>query len=251
MRVLDKSGSVCFNGSMPEATVTRCGCGCGAEVARRYLPGHDAKHKAALVAAANDATTRQAADRAIDQLIELGWTRYAEAATLRAYQPRRGGRPTTHRNRVAIWLVGPDHTHHARHGCRQLTRTAKAAGLINPITGVAMQAAITRVPTSRHLLANMGFDACTECTHEETLDTLTDWVDMGRLLMLAIYDRDGMTRNGNRKAGTPKPPADPQATPNLKIQTWTVEPDPIPPTPQPTSAPDRAAWLARMRAAIK
>jgi predicted RNase H-like nuclease len=46
-----------------------CGCGCGALVSRRYLPGHDAKHKAALVqkAVAGDLNAEA-------QLATLGWS---------------------------------------------------------------------------------------------------------------------------------------------------------------------------------
>lgn len=45
-----------------------CGCGCGAEVARRFRPGHDAKLKSALLRAWRDGDPQ--AGRRLD---ELGW----------------------------------------------------------------------------------------------------------------------------------------------------------------------------------
>ena len=46
-----------------------CGCGCGATVRRRYLPGHDAKHRSKLLA------ELRAGDReAGDELERLGWS---------------------------------------------------------------------------------------------------------------------------------------------------------------------------------
>ena len=46
-----------------------CGCGCGATVRRRYLPGHDAKHRSKLLA------EMRAGDRdAADELERLGWS---------------------------------------------------------------------------------------------------------------------------------------------------------------------------------
>ena len=47
-----------------------CGCGCGAPVRRRYLPGHDAKHRSRLLA-----ETRAGSVPAADELQRLGWVR--------------------------------------------------------------------------------------------------------------------------------------------------------------------------------
>lgn len=237
---LDNDATIVFNGNMDATPIRTCQCGCGAEVARRYLPGHDARHKAAIVARANDSTTRQLCDRAIDELLDRGWARYATLETLRAYQPRRGNRPTILRAEVTTWLVDPDGIHHARHACRAMTKSARAAGLINPLTRVAMQAAITRTTT-----APTGWDGCQECTHEVTLDEATESWDMGRIMALAAYEAEGLTRNGNAKSGKAKP-KDPTATPNLKIlKTWVVEPDdePVVVVPKPSRHPQRAAMV--------
>lgn len=52
-------------------TGRKCGCGCGSDVKHRYLPGHDAKHKSALVKRA-----RQSDEDARQQLEELGWAHF-------------------------------------------------------------------------------------------------------------------------------------------------------------------------------
>lgn len=46
-----------------------CGCGCGATVRRRYLPGHDAKHRSRLFA-----EKRAGNGAAADELERLGWS---------------------------------------------------------------------------------------------------------------------------------------------------------------------------------
>lgn len=48
-----------------------CGCGCGAAVRQRYLPGHDTKHKSRLVREA-----RAGSEEAIACLARLGWLRF-------------------------------------------------------------------------------------------------------------------------------------------------------------------------------
>ena len=48
-----------------------CGCGCGASVRQRYLPGHDAKHKSRLLREA-----RAGSDEAVANLTRLGWIRF-------------------------------------------------------------------------------------------------------------------------------------------------------------------------------
>jgi hypothetical protein len=51
-----------------DRTLHGCSCGCGQLVARRYAPGHDARHRSALLRRmrAGDAA-------ALQQLTELGW----------------------------------------------------------------------------------------------------------------------------------------------------------------------------------
>jgi hypothetical protein len=58
-----------------------CGCGCGAEVRSRYLPGHDAKHKSALVSRSLEGD--RAATR---ELRKLGWEAHLEKARARRAQ---------------------------------------------------------------------------------------------------------------------------------------------------------------------
>src|ERR1700674_404355 len=52
-----------------------CGCGCGAPARRRYLPGHDAKHKSRLLA-----EMRAGSTFAADELQRLGWGRISAVA---------------------------------------------------------------------------------------------------------------------------------------------------------------------------
>jgi predicted nuclease with RNAse H fold len=58
-----------------DETSHACGCGCGAPARRRYLPGHDAKHKSRLLA-----EMRAGSGPAADELQRLGWDRIPAAA---------------------------------------------------------------------------------------------------------------------------------------------------------------------------
>lgn len=49
----------------------KCGCGCGASVQRRFLPGHDSKLKSRLLKEA-----RAGSDIARQKLVEQGWERF-------------------------------------------------------------------------------------------------------------------------------------------------------------------------------
>lgn len=53
-----------------------CGCGCGAPARRRYLPGHDAKHRSRLLA-----EMRAGSRPAADELQRLGWDRTPAATS--------------------------------------------------------------------------------------------------------------------------------------------------------------------------
>ena len=55
---------------LADETGQACGCGCGAPARRRYLPGHDAKHKSRLIA-----EMRAGSASAADELQRLGWDR--------------------------------------------------------------------------------------------------------------------------------------------------------------------------------
>lgn len=249
---LDNSGQVCFNGPMDPNPVKTCGCGCGAEVARRYLPGHDARHKASIVRRANEGTTRQACDRAIDELAELGWTQYASLETLRAYQQRDRGRARAHIDQVTTWLVGPNGQHHARHACRVLTSDARSHGQIHRITRLATQEAITRTdqrPT--------GWDICQACTTENTLDEQTESWIVGKECWLILCDEMGLGKRGKHQ-GTPtkrsvigpvgvKDCDRAYAQPKEPILLMTAEPevmlDPdLLPTPNPDSRHPQRRW---------
>lgn len=60
-----------------EPKLTACECGCGEQCPRRYLPGHDAKHKSALIAVATAESATAAQRRKAEQTIEeLGWTQF-------------------------------------------------------------------------------------------------------------------------------------------------------------------------------
>jgi hypothetical protein len=56
------------------ASNAQCACGCGATVRRRYLPGHDARHKESLIRRALQGDT--AAEVTLEQ---LGWGKFLEA----------------------------------------------------------------------------------------------------------------------------------------------------------------------------
>jgi hypothetical protein len=58
-----------------DETPHTCGCGCGAPARRRYLPGHDAKHRSRLLA-----EMRAGSGPAADELQRLGWGRIPAAA---------------------------------------------------------------------------------------------------------------------------------------------------------------------------
>lgn len=58
--------------SLAGSGVTPCGCGCGASVRRRFLPGHDAKLKSRLLRSWRDGDIA-----AGEQLRDLGWIPYA------------------------------------------------------------------------------------------------------------------------------------------------------------------------------
>lgn len=67
---------------------TNCQCGCGAEVRRSFLPGHDAKLKSRLLADTKSAVW-QRRERAIESMIERGWGHFIDQMIL-GFQPKRG-----------------------------------------------------------------------------------------------------------------------------------------------------------------
>lgn len=73
----------CFNGVMNTKTkikAPQCLCGCGGRTkGGRFLPGHDAKLKKALVADA-----RAGKRRAVNKLEKLGWSKFLVHAPLKS-----------------------------------------------------------------------------------------------------------------------------------------------------------------------
>jgi hypothetical protein len=69
-----------------DETTHACGCGCGAPARRRYLPGHDAKHRSRLLA-----EMRGGSRPAADELQRLGWGRIPAAANWPASLARPNG----------------------------------------------------------------------------------------------------------------------------------------------------------------
>ncbi len=70
-----RSGLHAARQSPMDETRHPCGCGCGALARRRYLPGHDAKHKSRLLA-----EMRSGSRPAGEELQRLGWDRFPAAA---------------------------------------------------------------------------------------------------------------------------------------------------------------------------
>lgn len=206
------------------AQATRpCGCGCGALVVRRYLPGHDARHKSALVAQAIATKGTWAGEAAAAALIERGWESFLPLPLLRDLPIRNTRRqvrvPIT---QVERFLVGPDGDHHARHNCRRLTASARRVGMVHPITRLATQAAITRVAPTPSLLRLLpcSWMACPECTIDWTLDEVVESNESRKASYLAAIEATTPVTGKARKA---------KATPSPRpFAPFEVTPDPIP-----------------------
>lgn len=148
-----------------------CGCGCGAPVAKRYKPGHDAKHKGALLDTIRTAGGMRA-ERAAWTMIDLGWGGKIDPSFLHSLPFRSSrGQAKRHLDQVARFLVAPDGVHHANAACPSLTACAKRAGAIHPITRLARPSFFQLVDATdaiRHHLQH-SFDQCHECTTDETV----------------------------------------------------------------------------------
>lgn len=93
-----------------------CECGCGHAVARRFLPGHDARLKSALVQAVTGGSlcSREAAAQA---LLERGWLHFAKAedlATLPMRTRARNGRFTESRHVEVVMAANWTHLDQAK-----------------------------------------------------------------------------------------------------------------------------------------
>ena len=173
-----------------------CGCGCGEPVARQYKPGHDARHKSALVAAltGDTVTTRV---RAATVLLDRGWGGFADPAALRnvPWTDARG-RTLPHVAKVATWQVDHLGVHHAHRGCTALTRNARKVGGTNAITRLASDRYVTLVANTPERTAHLmrSWDQCPTCSVTENRLTYSE--------RQAIHKED--TWQGDRP--TPKNP---------------------------------------------
>lgn len=64
-----------------------CACGCGAEVARTFLPGHDARLKGQLLAESRSYKYARR-EPAIRRLVAMGWGQYVDAEVLATYEDK-------------------------------------------------------------------------------------------------------------------------------------------------------------------
>lgn len=167
--------------STPRPT-TFCECGCGEPVARRYKPGHDARHKSALVTGLD---SLRACDRtrAADSLLDLGWGGFAPAATLRAVPwtgPR--GRHLPHIADVATWQVDHLGGHHSHRQCPALTRAARKVGGTNPITRLASDRYVTLVGNTPEQTTRLSrsWDQCGQCATAMTRDEYAERGGVGK-----------------------------------------------------------------------
>lgn len=211
----------------PES-VRACGCGCGSPVARRYLPGHDARHKAAIVAQAEAATTPSAREAAVRLADSLGWASFIPLAILRATPIRHGRKIRTHIEDVERFLVDCRGEFHSRHACNRLTQSVPPS-LRHPITKLAPQAMIIRVDSTPALLADLRSDwfLCPECTCDERMDEIVESNLVGRAIVLDALDSESLTLGGAKAKLVKRAAA--KVARAAKPRTWTLIPDPLPP----------------------
>lgn len=72
-RILDKRARVCFNGGMTKNPNCVCGCG-GTTKGGQFVPGHDMRHKSALIRAVLDDDSEEA----LAELTERNWIKFLE-----------------------------------------------------------------------------------------------------------------------------------------------------------------------------
>lgn len=99
---------------------TKCGCGCGATVNRRFKPGHDAKLKGRLLRGTRSAhwATRE---KAVAEMVEWGWGHFVDAETLAntKVRSRHNGRLVETRHADELFGVVQDEADvsHSHWGC--------------------------------------------------------------------------------------------------------------------------------------
>lgn len=109
-------------------TTKACECGCGAEVTRRFRPGHDAKLKGALLTQTRSADwwVREAA---IDALIERSWGHFINPEILSCAREtsRRNGRfvESRHVENVGRWNLDQDEVNHSHPDCPAIVGRTK------------------------------------------------------------------------------------------------------------------------------
>lgn len=197
-----------------------CGCGCGAPVAKRYKPGHDAKHKGAMLDTIRTGA-RMDAERAAWQMIDLGWGGKIDPAFLHSLPQRnRRGQVKRHIESVQRFLVATNGVHHANAACPCLTDHAKRTGAIHPITKLARPSAFQLVDSTPSLVHHLrhSFDQCHECTVDETVleriesEVIECWLstEVASLAQQAAINR---ARAAEALATPPVGPADPSLPP--------------------------------------
>lgn len=171
--------------------IRTCGCGCGAPVVRRYLPGHDAKHKGALTSLAHDESTpAHIREQVVSTMIDADWGYRLHADVLHNHPVRdpaisRRARvahpayPTPHRQRTLpldllnqpVWFVAPptdsslDPAYHADIRCADLTRTLRTIpGMWDPKWRRIRTDRVVRVSAVFHTPDPDGWDVCRRCT---------------------------------------------------------------------------------------
>lgn len=204
----------------PPSSPRLCGCGCGVPVVRRYCPGHDARHKAALVAQAVASQGLWAGEAAAQAVFAAGWESYLPLSLLRDLPIRNARRQVRiPLPQVERFLVDPTGQHHARHNCQLLTRTARKLGLINPLTRLACQSAIVRVDPTPSLLRSLpsSFAACHECTIDWSWDEVIETQATAKAVVLDAIDHTLANWKPRVLAPTKR-----------SSLPYTTEPDPIP-----------------------
>jgi hypothetical protein len=155
----------------PTTRARECGCGCGMPVKRRYLPGHDAKHKAILVAKVRDATCWFTRQRAVERLDDLDWLHFVAPDVLHGHRRvttyRGRWHQATHIDNITWVLQGPTHQHSGAQ-CRRLHDECRHAGLWSTQYDVPIMTSLVWVtPDPWHL--------CPTCIIDQTWAEYVEW----------------------------------------------------------------------------
>lgn len=221
---------------MSDSTPRLCDCGCGTPASRRYRPGHDARHKSRLIEAALNHPVVPQRNRAVRQLVQLGWGHYLPPATLQATPP---APQSVHIDDLIdrYTILSPDGLRHSRWFC-----PGSSAADRDPL-------ACSLLPPG----SPQGFP-CSICIHVFTLDEIAEdmrrytWATTVGLQQPApayeVYEFDPETGNSrlvptsasvsadlNALASPPPPPTVTEALAAVtaaRSSTPTPDPDPSP-----------------------